>query len=185
MEQINRRHLLALAGAGAVAAVLPAVVVAAPVPVVVPPVVPAWAIGTGGDWNWHVIEALTEDAAMDEYMSIQWGFDECFNAAEPSVSLVECECDHCHHRRQLDVERRPEWDGKGVVTGGVEWFNSGLGAHCSRCSYETHLDDCGHVVGREIVCEDCMTLADLDVVDPERAAELREDQREVVVEAVT
>ena len=38
-------------------------------------------------------------------------------------------------------------------------LRAGLCHTCSRCGYETSKYDCGHAIGDEAVCEDCMTLA--------------------------
>lgn len=67
----------------------------------------------------------------------------------------------------------PAWDSKQCVTNG-DWIRAGMGTHCTRCGYETTQDG-GYAIGDDAICEDCMTLADWDIVDPEWAAEFRGD----------
>lgn len=74
-----------------------------------------------------------------------------------------------------DAERKPKWDNIIVTGGDATWFNAGMGAGCSRCSEESFADNGDYVVGSNIVCQGCMTIADYEIVDPEHAAELRED----------
>lgn len=47
---------------------------------------------------------------------------------------------------------------------------------CARCDAPVYADDDGSVqlVDGKPVCDDCMTLDDWDIVDPEFAAELRD-----------
>jgi hypothetical protein len=169
MAEITRRDALALAGAAVLAAAIPPAEAA--IAPTAPPL-PAWAVGTPGEWNWQAVEALTEHEAKLAWIRDQYQIEECEDGCGGSD---ECDCEFCDHLRSLEADRKPKWDGKSVTAGDTTWFASGLGAYCDRCSYETSRDECGHVVNNEVVCEQCMTLADWDIVDPEHAAELREE----------
>lgn len=164
---ISRRELLV--GAAALAAAtnipaMPAMTATAPAEVL-----PAWVVGTPGEFNWQHIVARTASEA-ERIFRAEWTDDSCEGEEDAPCG----ECDFC----TLDVEseRKPMWDGKSDVTPG-DWLRSGTGHICSRCSYETFPEEGGHGVGDEAVCSECMTLADWDIVDPEHADELRATYR--------
>ena len=158
---IHRRELLVGTAALAVSASIPVLPsLAAPTEVT-----PAWAVGTPGEFNWQHVIAKTADEA-ERIFRAEWCDFEC----EEDTPCGECE--GC--TLEVVPERKPMWDGLLNPTSG-DWLRAGCGTYCSRCSYETFPEECGHAVGNEAVCEECMTLADWDIVDPERAAEIRAD----------
>lgn len=168
MSELNRREMLVGAAAVAIAANIPALPsVSAP-----PEIIPAWVVGTPGEFDWQHIIAKTEDQARRFFAAEVIGGDPaCEEGALPDC---ECECNFCEKLAQVEAERKPMWDGKPYysITPG-DWLRSGTAHICSRCSYETFREEGGHGVGDEAVCEECMELADWDIVDPERAAEIR------------
>ena len=166
MAEISRRQFLTTASAIAIAAALPLPsAVAAPLPA--PSATPMWAVGSPGEFNWQPIAADT----IEEAIRI---FAEDHDYLEEDGSFTA----------ELDGQRCKSWDGIGKP-GPADWLREGLGTYCSRCDYETFLDSGGRVVGAEAVCEDCMTIADWRIVDPEYAAEIEEpeDSRDVRSEA--
>jgi hypothetical protein len=153
---MNRREVLLGAAALAAAAQLPTAAVAKQP-------LPAWAVGTPGEFNWQRIIAKTAEEAEGIFRNENCEF-ECEEDAPCG------ECDGC--TMEVIAERKPVWDGI-VNPTPADWLRAGSGTFCSRCSYETFPEENGHPVVDEAVCEDCMTLADWDIVDPARAAELR------------
>lgn len=134
------------------------------------PVLPAWIVGSPDEFDWQLVRAATSDDALRERVTDYTGMSAC----EPDRLEDECQCEFCYYTRAFEVERVPSFDAIAEPTPG-DWIRSGSGHACSRCSYETFRDADGHGVGDEAVCEECMTLADWDIVDPEYAAELRAD----------
>ena len=171
--QISRRHLLALGGAAVAATVIPAVP-AAPVAAATAARIPrsTWIVGTPGESDHYVIRAATREAA------IRFRAEECEMDPEDDDFVADgpCECCQCTANAGYEATRVALWDGKpeDKITDG-DWIAAGFEATCRRCSYETSRDAGGHSVDGVAVCEDCMTLADWEIADPERAAELRAD----------
>ena len=166
-NNLSRREVLV--GSIAVAAVtsLPTVpVVAAPAEVI-----PAWVVGSEGEFNWQHIIARTEREAKRFFAQEQGDYEDDCDHADYTEG-----CDCCEAIAAYDADRKPTWDGReyGEISPG-DWMRSGTGHVCSRCSYETFPQEGGHGIGKEAVCEECMELADWDIVDPERAAEIRAD----------
>lgn len=181
---ISRRALLLGTSAVAVAAALPAVQVAPVAAKVAKPPMPTWIVGTPGEWDHEVIRAATREAA------VRLRCEECEFEGSPDADPAsgeggpECECEACYESRGFEATRVPEWDGRSADSiGGGDWLVVGREALCDRCGYETSADACGHNVGGKAVCEDCLTLADWDIVDPERAAELRAEQEDEALPA--
>ena len=111
--------------------------------------------------------AVIAEAAIREWQIQEGSWDEehdCCQACE----LNPCGCD-------LAAQRVPAWDDKTVIAGDTDWWEAGFGAYCSRCSYETHPDNGGELIHDQIVCQDCLTLADYKVCSPDHYAELIED----------
>lgn len=156
---MHRRQFLASTSSACLTAVLPfpAATLAAPAAeVVAPSVTPMWAIGTAGNYDWQAIAAETAEDALRIYAEANGWVEE-----DGSIS------------KSLDVARCKAWDGIETPTGG-DWLRAGMGYLCARCGNET-CSDMGHAVGDDAICEDCMTMADWEQVDPEYAAELREE----------
>lgn len=165
MNNLSRREILIGVAAVAAAASVPAV------PVVARPaeIIPAWVVGSDGEFNWQHIIARTERQALRFFAQECGDYEEDCDHSEYQDG---CEC--CEAIGSYMAERKPMWDGKRYndITPG-DWLRSGTGHVCSRCSYETFPEEGGRGVGDEAVCSDCMTLADWDIVDPQHAAELR------------
>jgi hypothetical protein len=179
MTDLSRREAIKLAAGGLVAAVAPLPALAATIkaPIAASAVLPAWAVGTPGEWDWRVIEAATELEARFAWLDDGGPGSDCEQGGKAG-EREDCDCDSCSEFRGLDTDRKEHWDGKGVIAGDGMWFESGLGAYCSRCNEEAFSHDGGAVVAGEVVCGECMTLADWDIADPERAAELRAEAEE-------
>lgn len=175
MAEINRREAFTLAAAAAVSAAIPSIPFAAPAAAgAAAPLLPVWAVGEPGEFNWDMVRALTEDEAK-----AIWAEDRC------GVCECECEdkqnpsgdCEFCCEVRAAEAQRYPQLDAKAEITP-ADWLRVGMGHICSRCSYETFREEGGHPVGNEAVCQDCMKLEDWDIADPERAAEIRAEMAE-------
>lgn len=165
MGRVSRREVLI--GAAAIATVanipnLPALTTPAAAEVL-----PAWVVGSEGEYNWQHIIARTEREALRLFAEDCGDYDEDCEHPE-----YQDGCDCCEAIFQNTAERKPMWDGRSKVSPG-DWIRSGTGHICSRCSHETSPDEGAHGVGDEAVCEECMELADWDIVDPEWAANLR------------
>jgi hypothetical protein len=175
---MNRREVI-LAGVAAIAApALPAIPIAPPAAAAFVPPLPVWMVGTPGEFDWQAIRAMTEHEARMAWVCEKVGTDECENGAEPTP---ECDCEFCCELSGVEVERKPALDAIADITPG-DWLRNGMGHICSRCGYETFDEEGGHAIGDEAVCADCMTLADWDIADPERAAEMRAELAEEAAE---
>lgn len=166
----SRRDVFKLAAGAIAAAATPApLAIAAEAAATMAPAATrlAWAVGTPGEFDWQHITAGTEDEAIRRYACETVGGDGCEDGGED-----DCECEWCLVIGSVEAQRQPAWDQKSETTN-ADWLRVGMGSFCSRCGYETISEEGGHAVGDEAVCADCMTLADWDIVDPERAAELR------------
>lgn len=178
---ISRRQALKLGAAAVAASALPTATsivesIAAPE---TRPLLPAFVVGTPGEYDWEFIRAATEDEAI-----IQW-LEQSKIAVTDECEAETCRCKDwrsataCEHFGQPDIEanRAEALDAIENPTPG-DWMRAGFGYECSRCRHETHADDGGRGVGDEAVCEDCMTLADWEIVDPERARDMREEMED-------
>jgi hypothetical protein len=164
---------LSLAIGAAVTTALP-ISVAESATIVPEPPMPAWVVGTPGEFDWQFSVGRTADDAIRNYICERIGGDGCEEGGKP-----DCDCEWCDLVGSVEAERKPMWDGKreaDIKPG--DWLRSGTGHICSRCSYETFPEEGGHGIGDEAVCSECMTVEDWDIVDPERAAELRERMAE-------
>lgn len=157
-----------IASAAAVTAIpMPNLVAAAPVMPAM--VAPAWAVGSPGEFDW-IHATGTEHDARIEWLNSYHGVTDCEQGGEQP--RPECECEFCGNYHGVEVERIEAWDGKEQLTK-ADWLRGNLGTLCSRCGYECYREDGGHPIGDDAVCGECMTVADWDIVDPERAAEMR------------
>jgi hypothetical protein len=168
VTNLSRREVFIGAAAVVAAASIPAI---SAIPAAAAPaeLIPAWVVGSEGEFNWQHVVARTERQALRFFAQ------ECGDYEEDcDHDSHQDDCDCCDAIASYTAERKPMWDGKreGEITPG-DWLRSGTGHVCSRCSYETFPEEGGHGVGNEAVCEECMELADWDIVDPERAAEIR------------
>lgn len=149
---ISRRQLLVGTTSLAAAAVLaPGGALSAAQEAVKPRLI-YFAVGTPGEDGWQAIKAATPEEAFAEWAS-EYLYDEEEITYDP-----EC------------VMRVPEWDDLETVEP-ADWFRAGFGHYCTRCDYETDWECGGRIVGREVVCEDCLTTSDRAICEPDRLAE--------------
>ena len=130
---------------------------------------PAWVVGTPGDFDGQVIRAATEEDAIAEWLDDMWIQCECGDVLDSGEVIGPEDCYRCTH--SVEAERSTYFDDIDKPKAG-DWLRAGMGTHCSRCGYEVHVEAGGHAIGDEAVCEDCMTLEDWRIVDPARAAEM-------------
>lgn len=154
---MNRREFLKSTVAAAAVMALPAPLLSSPA-AVAPATTPMWAVGTPGVYNYAPIAANTMEEAIKFFLEEN---DHLYEAD----GSVGCE---------LEAVRVKSWDNIGWPKN-ADWLRAGMGTHCDRCGYETSYDQCGHDIADEAICEECMTIDDWKIVDPERAAELLED----------
>ncbi len=159
---MNRRELLLGSTALIISANIPAIEILAK-----PEVIPAWGVGTPGEFNWQHIIARTSEIAELIFRKENVEF-ECEEDAP---------CGECYGcTLEVIAERKPVWDGI-VNPTPADWLRAGFGTYCSRCGYEAYPENDSHPVVDEAVCEECMTIADWDVIDPKHAADLREEEK--------
>ena len=172
----NRRQVLGLAGSAAAAALLPAmpaVAVQSIAETATLDVLSAWVVGTPGEWDHQMIRASSFESAQRFWINETTGLTGCERSGDPSQD-EECDCAFCI--QSPEATRVPAWDDKTPDTiTGPDWLAVGFETTCARCGMETGCDN-GDVVGRDVVCHDCMTLADWWIVDPEAAAEKEVEQ---------
>lgn len=172
----TRRDILRGSAAVAAAAVLPAVPISAAVLAEVVPAAPpllGWSIGTEGSMDWEAVFAPTKEEAVKEWLSIKGTCDGCpHDTGENDV----CEC-----YPDIMGHRSPAFDAHvnaAAVPDIAKHEDGWCNIECDRCgntSDETTSWDVNRVIGSEIVCEDCMTLADWKVDDPEHYEMLVDD----------
>ena len=155
---LTRRHALALA-AGALAA--PALPEAVALPSQAP-LWPAWTVGTPGEFNWRAIFAPNAERAIAIW------------AEAESIDVEDIEGMDIEAREEPGLE--PDTEGEHEMSL-QDARKLGWGHICDRCSTEAGVWE-WNVVTDEAVCDDCMTLADWEITDPEHAAELRAEQEE-------
>lgn len=155
---LSRRSFLVSSAAAILAPALPSLTTAAPVTVGVDlaakPDLLAFVIGTPGEYDWQTCFASTAEEAFEEWV---WQ-----SVHEPGD--VSFDPDY--------VRRIPEWDGRDPQTiTGVDWFDANMGYCCGRCGYETHPELGGRAVRGEVLCEECLTLADRLAGAPDEVVE--------------
>jgi len=172
MSEMSRREAL-MVGLGAVAAAsFPSPAARAAVAVAAPAIdLKAWAVGSIDEWDWRHVNARTEHEAKLLWLKAEPITDVC---GQPGRD--DCDCEYCTVLSGLEADRKPSWDGKVEASKG-DWLRADMGACCSRCGEETYMhgDDPGYAVGDLAICSECMTLADWDIVDPGKAADIREE----------
>lgn len=160
---MTRRFLLAAAAVTSAASALPSIsAVAAEVTPVVPRL-PAYVVGTPDVFNWQIVRANDIDAAIRE-IAIS-------NAGGDCSGCEDSNCDFCCEMRKLEALRVTHMDEIDNPTP-ADWIRADCGHCCSRCGYETFPQEGGQAVGDEAVCEECMTMQDWLIADPEHHAEL-------------
>lgn len=137
----KRRFLAGASGIAMTAIAAPQIITGIAEAVSAPkPLIPMWAVGTPGEFNWQAIRAATEDEAIRFWRDDNGDDDD-----------------------ELDIlaERKPAWDSIKHPSAG-DWLRVGMGHTCSRCGYGTSADEGGNAIGNEAVCHDCMTSAKCD-----------------------
>jgi hypothetical protein len=171
MGEITRRNALQLGAAALTSAIVPAAPVAQ-----TRNLLPAWFVGTAGEWDWEFVRGATEQDAILNYLG-ERGLGVVCEAVEDGEAVAPegCDCEFCTVRGSLDADRKPGLDDVRRPTK-AQMFENGLGQLCDRCGYEAYPNEDGYAVGSGVICSDCMTIEDWEVVDPERAAELRAEK---------
>lgn len=113
---------------------------------------PAWIVGTPGEYNWQFIRAATSDQARRFWAEDQVGVD-----CEDGMPASGCDCDTCYAFNGADTERRGEWDDFKHEPTPADWLRSGVGYSCARCRDEADPYSGARAVGDEAVCESCLT----------------------------
>lgn len=173
MSDLSRRALLGGAAVLATAVTLPKIPAAAAIaPKVAKPPMLTWIVGTPGENDHEIIRALTREAA------VRFRAEECEDDDNPDQP--DCDCCACSANGGFEATRVEAWDGRrrDSITDG-DWVAAGFDAPCVRCGDPACKSDGGHSVNGRAICCGCMTLADWEIVDPERAAELREEMADV------
>ena len=115
--------------------------------------------------DWEAVFAPTREEAVKEWLSIKGTCDGCPH--DTGVDEV-CEC-----YPNIDSHRSPSFDAhvdEAIVPDVAKHQDGWCNIECDRCgntSDETTSWDVNRIIGAEIVCEDCMTLADWKIDDPE------------------
>jgi len=156
---MDRRQFLIGAAAGAALPLVPTAVAAAPV---APPVLhPVWAIGTESGRDWQLLRAPTLRDAMLEWMDERGSCEGC--------TPEDCECygaPEGHRVKALDDKL--ETTGRNEAHRIAGWMGT-----CERCNWdECDPSDYYVLPDDELVCHECMTLADWKTEDPAYYAEL-------------
>jgi hypothetical protein len=168
---ITRRFILAAVAVTAGASALPAPLAAEAAPASVPSApLPAWMVGSDGEFDWQLIRASSAREAQYAWLCEQGHFVACDEVGDGA----ECVCEQCW---LPSYKRVPALDDKETVTP-ADWLRADMGTCCSRCGYETFPQEGAQIVGDEAVCEDCMELSDWQAADPERHAEMLADAAE-------
>lgn len=167
MSTLSRRAFLGVAAGAVAAPFAPALPSAADVTILGPDmaVEPSkhimWAIGTPDSYDWQPISAATREAAFREYLSSH-GITEA-DKIVPSI-------DECVQRVAIWDDLGPE----GVKPG--DWIDAGMGHHCFRCDSECWKPDGAMNLDGEVVCQECLTIADLAYYAPVDAIEQLADR---------
>lgn len=155
---MNRRAFLRSTGAAVVVPFFSAVAQPAIIGVDMAkaPSVTMWAVGTWGEFNWQAVQADTEEDAIRQVA--EWDGMVCPDTGEIEVSY--------------DVTRCEAWDKLTKDPTPADWLRANMGHICDRCGYEVCPDD-GHPIGDLAICDSCVTIEEWEVIDPERAADMR------------
>jgi len=156
---LTRRSFLLSASAAVVSTALPFPVMSHAVAVTEATEAPklfAFAVGTPGEYDWHSVFAKSAEDAFKQWA---WDRGDCEEEEDPAFDP-----DYVHRVEiwddLLETEINP-----------AQWFAAGMGHMCERCNFETHPEMGGEVVNGEVVCEDCLGLSDILVIDRDRALE--------------
>lgn len=161
-DGLTRRGVLALGAAAATAAAVPP---ALSLPVSAPTVKPAttiWVGGTDGEMDWHCFDAKSEADAMKQLLRYH--------------DVPDGET-----RPYLQVQRAPSMDGlRPREIGRADWIRARLGTLCDRCDDECFGDNNGRVIAGEVVCDECLTIA--DKLQVWRADDVEDELAEILID---
>ncbi|WP_075292615.1 hypothetical protein [Pararhizobium arenae] len=154
---LNRRAFLTSAAALAVTPAIPAQLLAATAPAAVS-VTTIWVGGHYGEFDWHPFHAKDRLDALRQLLHYHgWNEEEIGRA----LTLPEDKLAKELSSAEIDVARAEAMDGLQVdEIKAHHWIRAGMGACCSRCSYECDAESGARAVGEEAVCEECLTLED-------------------------
>lgn len=160
---------MAMPSAGAIANFAP------PLEATTPKLV-GWSVGSEGSMNWYPIFAETEEAAIAEWVDIAGVCSDCPRSTPGSTDVCECYPDITADRsRAFDEYATTCEPVPDVAKHRAGWCN----IDCSRCGHtsdETVSYDVAEDVDGQVVCHDCMTIADWRIVDPSHADELLSEE---------
>lgn len=153
---VTRRSLLLAGAALAVTTGEAPVVHAAPAPPDTRPFLPAFQVGTPGEWDWRVYFAATEERAKE-----LWAAEtECppegvaDAAVRPAPHLADFARDEGAHPVSDEDCFDMQWD-----------------CHCSRCSSDVGSGSYT-IIAAACVCRDCRTPQEIDAEDHDEFVEL-------------
>lgn len=151
---ISRRTFLTGMAGAAVAPLVPALSVASPVNVIGVDVATGpsiqtwtmWAVGSDPEsFDWRPIAADSEMSALEKWFGLTGN-----DPADFRGNIAEC------------VQRVAIWDDLGPVkVRPGDWIDAGMGHHCFRCDCECWADAGARNLDGEVVCEECITIADI------------------------
>lgn len=166
---------------------LPAVDPAAAVPLDV-----GWMVGQEDRHNWERIYAPSKDDAIREWATMHHGGECCEYCGRSFVTgempgdadesaldrAIDDDCDECtgFPIRADRVKLIDPYEGQNVPDR-VKWRLGWWVPDCSRCDWQPDPDcngeasDYGWLMGEHFVCEDCVTLADLEAHYPDEYAD--------------
>lgn len=146
---LSRRAFLTSVCAATILPALPTVSIATPAAPAARALLPMFAVGTPGEYDWQAYSARTAEEAFKEWVAEHYGDED------------EGEDDNRPHFDPDYVQRVAQWDGKRPSElSPADWIDANMGHCCERCDCETHANMGAHVVAGEVVCADCLTLAD-------------------------
>ena len=150
MSSIDRRQLLVGAGAVAILPAVPALAVA-PAP---PPFLPAFAVGTPGDYNWRVFFARTAEHARELWYE-EFGEE---MAAAGEASAYNLRVDDVPHLAGISTTEGEHFPSVS------DCFQMGWDLNCDRCFCDVSAGEYREL-GDKCVCDDCLTAQEIDAED--------------------
>ncbi len=161
---MDRRQFLIGSAAVASATLVPTVAAAAPVAVSPPVIHPVWAVGTEGGRDWQLLRAPALEDAIAEWRGI-WG-DPC--DCDPENEDCEDCCAKPEAFRVKALDDKLETTARNRAHHIAGWMGT-----CERCNWdECDPSDYNVLPDDELVCDECMTLADWRVTNPKHYEEL-------------
>lgn len=152
MSSIDRRQLLVGAGAVAILPVVPALAVAPP------PLsfLPAFAVGTPGEYNWRVFFAQTADRARELWYA-DYGEELPLPGEPDTYDLHVTDVPHLGNVSTAEDIHQPSVS---------DCIAMGWDNNCDRCHCDVSCDgDNYRDIGGDCVCQECMTPQEIDAED--------------------